>query len=524
MTFPFNQLARLIPLQRNRQSNTNLSLLNDVNSWWDNHRNLILEYWNLYSGYHNLFLQRFEAETDQDFIKRANNATVENHIAPIIDLIISHLYSKGVTRFVKRGNEIDETLKEFFEQSVWNHTSKIYHDIKALNTLVSGYTVIQRLLCDIRTNKPFSPGTDNLTKVKYGYIEKIPLDSSSCVPLPYVDENGITHYERFGALLFVADYDNYVGFDPLMRILQKDFTSFKVIEYITDDLWLKYRKGDRENEWNQITVGNGIFANKNPYRDISIPFTVYRNTGDPFYVEGDSEILKLKSLNLELNDLADGDKNVLRSHQYPILQGLNGATLPADFRRTKNAVLELEKKDAKFEYLTWDGNLSESRERQETIRRALSQVSGVSMIARNFLKEIGQIRSGPPLKALFTGDRAMMSRKFLYFSENEIKEMKADIRFFEKETGKDFNIDKSVKFEVKFDDDFLGIDALLEEEVKTLRLQTEGIKEVLESEHPDWTPEQIEETIKNINAQKMIKQQGQIQKSTDRSGLSQINK
>lgn len=522
--FPFDQLAKIIPLQRNRQSNVNMSFLYDVTNWWDSHRSLIIDYWNLYSGYHNLFLKRFEAESDRDYINRVNDATIENHIGPIMDLIVSHLYAKGLTRFVKRGDDIDETLKTFFKESVWNHNSKTYDDIKALNTLVSGYTVIQRLLYDVRTNKPFQPGTDNFTKTRYGYIQKVPLDSTACVPLPYVDENGITHYERFGALLFVADYDNYTGYDPLMRLLQKDFTSFKVIEYITDNMWLKFRKSEKENDWTQQVVNpGGKFENKNPYGDVSIPFTVYRNTGDPFYVEGDSEILKVKSLNLELNELADGDKNVIKSHQYPILQGLNGATLPADFKRTKNAVIELDKKDAKFEYLTWEGKLSESREREDAIRRSLSQVSSVSMISRGFLKEIGQIRSGPPLKALFTSDRAMMSRKFLYFGNNEVEEMKADVRFYQKETGVNFNIDKTVKFDVKFDDDFLGIDALLEEEVKSLQLQTEGVEEVIREEHPDWSELMIKNHIRKMQTQSMQKKQGQIEKSPDKSGISQEN-
>jgi hypothetical protein len=528
MTSGYGDITKLVSLSKNRQLSQFSSMFN-IDDWWRYHADSIVENWYFYLGFHNLFLQRFEAEEERDYIRRVEEATVENQIRPIVDLMVSYLYgsSESIRRYVMRGEKPDDTLNDILKTVVWNAPkAKTVDDSKALNTLVTGYTLIRRKLIDVNTGNEFPTGTSDKTKVKYGVIQKTPLDSEYCIPLPYINEHSEIDPSRFGAVLMIYDYDTSIANKTVMQLVGRPTVKQQVVEFIDDQVWLKFvRKdiGNPSSQFVQTTVHPGTpYENRNMFGDVSIPFTLYRNTGDPFYIEGDSEVPAIKSLNTELNELGNGDKNTIRYHQYPILVGRDGAQLPNDFRRTKNAVVELDRKGAYFEYLTWEGKLEASETRQETLRRVMSNTSGLSLISRGFLKEIGQIRSGPPLKALFTSDRAKMSRKFTHFAECESSDMRADLLFLKKMTGRnDIDLDNTVTFHADFDKDFLGIDRLLEEEIRTLRLQTEPLDEIVKDLHPDWDEAKIKEAVKELEKIRPAKTNQQRMQSSDKKGLQQ---
>ena len=478
-------------------------------------------------------MKRLSGENTQDYLTRIKNSAIENQIRPIVELIASHLYPEQdkVKRSVTRKEEVDKTLQDWFRETVWNHGDTDYlDDTKSLNALVTGYSIVQRFLYDFRTMKPFVRGTQPLTMVKNGIIIKKLLDSCCTVPLPYIDENGVVENDKLGAILSIYDTDNFVGSMTLMSLLNKNYQKQTVIEYIDSDIWVKWVKNQNENAYQQVTVNAGTdYENRNPFRDISVLFTVYRNTGDPFSVEGDSEVGQLKSLNTELNELGTGDKDTITYHQDPLLVGSGGADLPDDFVKSKNSFVAFDRKDAKLQYITWDGNLEASAKRQETLRRVMSNVTGVSLISRGFLSEIGQIRSGPPLKALFTSERSIMSRKFKAFGKGERADMKADILFWEKSTSSDLKVDKSISFNIEYQHDFLGLDKLLNEEIKSLQLQagSESREDIIAAEHPDWTEAEVATTVKEIDKALQSKTNAgkikQTVKSTDKSQLTQDN-
>lgn len=500
MSTPFDVLRKYVPLSPNRQLGEN-NILNDLKNWFQYHQQNIIENWWWYGGYHNYFLQRFPGEEERDYLARVQNATVENHVQPVIDIMVANLYSKTnpPKRYVTRDEEPDEELNDILERVVWNHNGEDLDDAKALTALVTGYAIIQREFLDIRTDLPFPLGASPIDKVKYGYIKKQCLDTTFAVPLPRIRENGMKEDSEVGAILFIADSDNFAGSIEVMGLMGNEFARQQVVEFVDDKYWLRWIKEDGTNEWKQQSVNTGSkFQNRNQFGRVTIPFSVYRNTGDPFSVEGETEVRGIKGLNAEINELSNGDRDVITYHQYPILMGLNGAKLPENFVRTKNSALELEKKDAKFEYLTWDGNLEESRLRQEALRQVVSQVKGVGLLSRGFMKEIGQIRSGPPLKALFTSDRSTMARKFKYFSKGEAQDMKADLLYYQAMTGADLGITPEVKFHCDFGDDFLGLDTLLNAEIQALKAQsgTEDIVTIMREVHPDWTDAEIESALK----------------------------
>lgn len=528
-----SDVFKLITLSR-AKALSSFSMFSDVDSYFNYHQQRVIENWQFYSGNHQLFFTPFREEDTKDFAERISNATIENQIKPIIDLITSHLYKgeDSIKRFIKRKDKPDEKLQSLIEEiSLKTNDYETYDDTKSLNAIITGYSIVQKQLIDLRTGLPFNQFDSKFDIPKFGIIKKKVLDSQNCIALPFVDEWGIIDSSRLGAILQISDYDTFIGNDNAKLLLgeNRPRRKSKVIEYIDDNVWLRWIKYEEDNDFRQIPVFPGTnYVNTNPYKNINIPFVVYRNTGDPFYIEGDSDVIPLKTMNLELDELGDGDKQTIRYHQFPILVGYNGASLPDNFKRTKDAFIGLGQgnKDQKLDYLTWEGKLEASDKRQETLRRSMSQVIGVSLISRGFLKEIGQIRSGPPLKALFTSDRATMSRKFKFFGAAEKADMYSDLKLYEFHTGVSLNIDRTVTFHAKFNQDFLGIDKLLEEEIKSIKAQsgTETIEEIMREEHPDWSDEEIQKAIKKIEEQRQAKSLGQRQKSTESAALSQENR
>lgn len=521
-------ILRTIALSRNRKL-TEFKFAANADEWFNYHAQVIIENWYFYLGYHNMFLTPFDGEPDEVFVRRVRNATVENHVKPIIDLFVSHLYGapNSPRRYVTRNEESDEEIGKFFRERVQRPINSAYDDKKALNTLISGYTVVQRQLVDMRTNEPFGQGDSQAEKVKFGVIRKIPLDSQYCVPLPWTDENGYPDATRWGAVLCITEYDTHIGDKTTMDLLGRPRKEIQVIEYVDNRIWLKWMRTGKSEKLLPVTTSAGTqWQNKNPYGRVDVPFSLYRNTGDPFYLEGDSDVVPVKSLNMELNELGNGDKDTIRYHQYPILVGYMGAELPKDFVRTKDAHVSFSNlsKDAKLEYLVWNNNLEGSDRRSETIRRAMSQVTGASLMSRGFMRDIGQIRSGPPLKAMFTSDRATMHRKFAYFAKCEAEDMEADLRFFEENTGKSFNLDPSVEFHVEFEQDFLEIDRLLDEEIRSIRMASgaDDPLEILKEVHPDWTIAQIKEAWARVQKSKESKSTVKpIRQSADKKGQQQ---
>lgn len=520
-------LAQMTSLSKSRQL-SGWGQFYELEEWWERHRSTVVENWYFYQGLHKLFFSRYEGEGDDDFLRRVKSATIENHVKPIIDILTAHLYGGGdkCKRFVTRNGAPDDKLQKWFEQSVWAYQNQgKLNDGKALNTHVTGYTILQRRLFDFRTGRLFKPLSTPSERAEFGVIDKQLLDSSFTIPFPFIDENGIVHPNKLGAVITIMDVDNFLGSTSVMTMLGRTLVKSQIMEYVDDTKWLRWKKDEDKNEWVQQTMFPGTgYENTNPYGRVDIPFTVYANTGDPFYIEGDSDVNPLKEIQMELNELGSGDKTVIDYHQNPLLAGYGDAALPDGFVRKANSHVSFPRKysDSRLEYVVWDGKLEASKQRQDMLRMTASFLSGVSLISRGFLKEIGQIRSGPPLKALFSSERAVMSRKFVTFGASEQEDMRADVFFWEKATGQKLGYDKTVKMNVQFEQDFLGIDQLLEQEIKALQVQSgsEPLSEILKREHPDWSDAEIDEAIKSIAKQTQPKQ-GAISKSSDNAASEQ---
>ena len=91
--------------------------------------------------------------------------------------------------------------------------------------------------------------------------------------------------------------------------------------------------------------------------------------------------------------------------------------------------------------------------------------------------------------------------------ESEKQEMYADLRMYEFYSKKSLSLDNTVRYYCDFEDDFLGIDRLLEEEIRALQVQSgsEDHEEIIRAVHPEWDDMKVTETVKKIQAMKKEK-------------------
>jgi hypothetical protein len=239
----------------------------------------------------------------------------------------------------------------------------------------------------------------------------------------------------------------------------------------------------------------------NPYGNISIPFTVFRNYGDPMYLEGESDIANMIPLQSALNEIMTDDKATISYHSFPILKFLNDAKMPSNWVRKPNSGLEFSG-SGDAQYLVWDNVLEASDKFKEKLRSSMTVVSGVSQISRGNASEIGQVRSGAGLKTLFQSDINAIGLKIPHFKRAERDLVYSTVKMWEKETGESLG---DFTCEVSFPQDFVGLDRLLEAQVNQIDVQQglSSIREIVKGKHPEAISEdEINEYIAEIIAEK----------------------
>jgi hypothetical protein len=227
-------------------------------------------------------------------------------------------------------------------------------------------------------------------------------------------------------------------------------------------------------------------------------------------------------LNSDLNERLNDDRNVIRYHSFPIIV-FNNTRPSEEWRRGPNSALYIEgESDGKIEYLVWDNELEASKEFKEQLRKSMINVSGFSATSFGDTENLGQVRSGPALKTLFTNDAISI---FLKRSEAEKAEkwlIWATAKMYERHSGEQF---ENYNAEIMFPEDTFGIDELLRAQIDALKIaaRTKGIDEIVAEEHPELTAEEIDERIKKSNSLAELSEEMKVQrqKTPEESQLEQ---
>jgi hypothetical protein len=476
----------------------------DIRGFWSVRKRALIKKWDFYYGdAQRWYLDKFEGETPEEFQNRVLMATIENHCAKTCDVIVSYLYgqpnarNRTVVRVNDKDGKIIEKAQTILANNIWEYNNiDSFRIDTALMASVTGSAIVHKEFIDKRTGLPFPAGAEKADKIKYGTIRYDLYDTVDSMALPYVatdaPNQGLIYPRVLGAIVRFYNVNNFSGISVLDRLLQKQYGEDEILEVYDPKTFKR----------STITAGSTqvqeIFTAQNPYGDINIPFTVFRNYGDPMYIEGTSDLDQMIPLQSVLNEILNCDKATIGYHSYPILKLTGGAKLPPNFIRKVNSVFEMDvNQDAG--YLTWDNVLDASDKFKESIRKQMTVVSGVSQLSRGNAADIGQVRSGAGLKTLFQADINAIALKIPHFRQSEKKLAESTLKMWEIETGESMADEYFV--DVAFPADFVGLDELLKAQVEQIKLSdsTRTVHESIKESHPEVLSEDdVDKIFKEI--------------------------
>lgn len=468
-------------------------LLENIESYWHHRKNEMIKRWDFYYGDpQRMYLPRFPGEDDYEYVSRQDSATIENHCGKTCDVLVGYLYgqpncqSRIKVRALDDNGNIVESIQKLLQHNIWrNNDIDSFRIDVALMVSVTGYAVIHKEFVDKRTMLPFDKKASKEDKKKYGTIRYDLFDSVDTMPIPKISETGEIYPRLLGSIIRMYSTDNYSGNRYIDRINNKRYTVENRLEAFDDKEFRRLIITDGVLDRNTDTKSS--VSEPNPYGDIRVPFTVFRNYGDPMYLEGESDIANMISLQSALNEVTTDDKATISYHSFPVLTLNKGAKLPSNFVRKVNSVLEFDG-DGTAEYLTWDNVLEASAKFKEEVRTNMTVVSGVSQLSRGNASGVGQVRSGAGLKTLFQADVNCISLKIPHFKKAEKELVYSTIKMWEFETGESFG---DFTCEVEFPEDFVGLDKLINAQTEQIELTqgVESLREVIKETHPEFTSE-----------------------------------
>lgn len=476
------------------------TLAESLRGYWANRRSMILKLWDFYYGdRQRYYLNRFEGETEGEYDNRVAGATIENHCQKTCDVIVAYMYgqpnsrNRVIARVLDKDKKIVEQAQKILQENIWRHNDiDAFRVDMALMASVTGAAIVHKEFVDKNTNLPFPKNTKKEDKKKNGTIRYDLFDTSDTMPLPLVGPDGSVYPRILGAVVRFYELDNFSGNSVLDRLLQKRYGLDEFLEVFDKDKFIRAKLQTGSSTPEVVTNV------PNPYEDISIPFTIFRNYGDPMYLEGASDIAQMLSLQNTLNEISNADKTTIDYHSFPLLVLMGGAKLPNDFVRKVNSGLELDV-NQDIKYLTWDNVLEASDTYKESIRKQMTVTSGVSQLSRGNAQDVGQIRSGAGLKTLFQADINTIALKVPLFRKAERALVESSLKMWEAETGE--KIQEYAEIEVEFPPDFVGMDELLKAQTEQIDIANKVVstRQVIKDKNPDLTSEaQIDQLQKEI--------------------------
>jgi hypothetical protein len=466
------------------------TILVDIQSYYSTRKMNILKLWDFYMGDNQRFyIGKFKGEDPNDFTERVGNASVENHCAKTCDTIVGYLYgnpeSSGrvkVTIRNRKDKKINEEAMEFLSENVWRHNAiDAFRVNVGLMSSITGIGVVFKVFVDSRTSLPFGVFATAEEKKEFGTIRYDLWESADTIAVPLVDSQGNAHSGVLGAIVRITQPDaKRLMESPVGRVVNLMNTKYRA-DYFDSE---QYVIADVDRSSIQQETIKSI---PNPYKSLHIPFTLFRNYGNPMGLEGYSDIDQMVSLQTDLNELSTDDKTCIDYHSFPLLKLTKGAKLPPNFVRKANSALEMDG-DQDADYLTWDNVLEASQKKQDSIRKQMTVVSGVSQLSRGNADSVGQVKGATALKTLFQADILEIGLKIPFFRTAEERLAESTLKMWEMETGTTFG---DVYAECEFPADFIGIDKLLAAQTDQIEVTSgiASIREKIAARHPDITSE-----------------------------------
>lgn len=423
--------------------------------------------WDMYLCSHSKFFPRFEGETYADYVQRLkNDAYSINFVRRIVDEFTGYLYGRDVRRQLK-----DKSAQAVFELH-WKrmHMQKYMQGIKTTGGVTGTAYTLARYMPSL------FPKGDPIPLV-YEPVDAafVTLVWNPANPLE-VREVIISYY--FDESSGIAQVDTFRGHSKLPR---------HYVEYITDEEWLIWIDGRLQNgrDGQPDLMNWELYQGANPTGSLSAAFTVYRNYEVHGSAYGISDIKDAIPLNLKLDERKSDEGSVIGYHGLPLAV--------ADFDidnviRGARRMVQIPP-DGKFEYVTWDNDLSASLAHCHDLRQMLMVMSRLPEAAF-FSEGMRQLRSAPALEIAFAPARSAVIMQQSTYGAAERERVKGDFLILRKLHNKSFASDE---VEILYPDKFLPIDTFVETEMLRTRreLGLDSWQDQLLREHPKWTEKEL---------------------------------
>lgn len=463
------------------------------------------------------YFRKFTDEEDPDYEQRVDKSVVINKSRPIALKGAQSMF--GVSSPVRRME--DETANKRMSR-VWKYNgieSGFFHYKLALEASRFGYCLVRNEYVNTKTRE-FVVGLHG---------ENVDHDVKYSIKEPYltipVGRSG--RNDELGAVitLILESQLNTIsiptGRDSMPNIV--------AIEYMDDTVWRRWKikdfKKDQKATALSVDIEFGNMVNKNPYGDISIPFTIYINPGSSaFDLNGHSDIADVVDINLKYNEVMSDNAHVISNNTWPILL-VTGMDVPKDYKRGPSDVMATKNSDADGKILTWDGNLEQIENLEVRLAKDMLNVSGYSSVMFGDLENIGQIRN---LKGAMVPDILTISTKQLFFKRAEEAHAIATLSMIEWHEG---DVYENKDIDITTNTDYIPQDELTAAEAIIIRskLGLEDIRAIIKNEHPELeTEEEIDKYIEgNIELLKKLgvddKSEKQPSNNPDRKEREQKN-
>lgn len=429
---------------------------------------------------------KFEDENEAEFHRRLDQSVVVNKCKGVILKSARALYAIHPP---ERRMEDDAAHERMMD--VWEYNN-FFNGLFALNVAIDvgryGFAVVQNMYVDRKTKMPIFHRTGSNLSSEVLYIHQ---QSPLCIPIP---RRG--NPTEMGAMIRL----HYDDPDSLTGFVMRDDSEVKWVEYIDDEKWWLWRVEIRQRSFgDDIIMGTRIpvrfgpnFTDQNPYGNVNVPFTLFRNSGETSHdIWGDSDLADIIGPQTKYNETLSDDGHVIAQNTFPILFG-KGLTFPSNWKRGPGDTLDTNNTEADIKYVTWDTDLEASSNFEDRLERQIREVAGYSPIIDGDLRAIGQVRN---LRGAMLPELLTVNHKQIAFAHAEQSLAEATLSVIEWHENVEYP-DK--KMDINFSDDFIPIDDLTKAETLAIELNAgiENLRDEIRRRHPELeTDEEIDEKL-----------------------------
>ncbi len=421
------------------------------------------------------YFVKFEDEDQKEYARRLDQSVVVNKAKGIVLKSARALYAIHPPERRMEDQVTHERMMPVWE---FNRMSTGLLGVNlAIDVCRYGFTVVQNVYVDKKTKTPIfhKPGPGEDAEVLY-HPQQPPL----VIPLPRKGRE-----TDMGAIIRMS-YDDP---DSLSGYGNSDRASLKWLEFIDDTRWFLWKVDIKTRTFGgDVVVGTRVpvnfgpeFVDVNPYGNINIPFTLFRNSGETEHsIWGDSDLADVIGPQTKYNETLSDDGHVIAQNTFPILFG-KGLTFPSNWKRGPGDTIDTNNTEADVKYVTWETDLDASSNFEDRLERQMRETAGFSPVIDGDLRSIGQVRN---LRGAMMPELLTINHKQIVFTDAEQRLAEATLFLIEWHESASYP-DK--KLDITFSDDFIPVDDLTKAETLAIELNSgvENLRDEIKKRNPE---------------------------------------